>query len=168
MILPVLYELQPFPLIYCLSQQDLVVGEKLKRATHGWGCLFWAAEGIAPLLLPGCETNSKQMTVESFTSKFSASILSAFTTGRVYVALFVLLYIFIYVFQGHLEATVVETQKIELYQPICPSKVGTVTSVRHLTFLRFKNVRWWGSHSSLRQYMLVLHHPYCQKVFPNA
>lgn len=81
------------------------------------------------------------MTVESFTGKFSASILSAFTTGRVYVALFVLMYIFIYVFQGHLEATVVEIQKIELYQPIFPSKVGTVTSVRRLTFLRFKNIQ---------------------------
>lgn len=84
----------------------------------GEGAWFWAAEGIAPLLLPGCERNIKQMTVESFTGKFSALILSAFTAGRVYVALFVLMYIFIYVCQGHLKATVVETQKIELYQPI--------------------------------------------------
>jgi len=53
----------------------------------------------------------------------------------------VLMYIFVYVFQEHLEATVAETQKIDLYQLISPSNVRTATSVRHLTFLKFKNVR---------------------------
>lgn len=64
----------------------------------GEGAWFGAAEGIALLLLPGRERNIKQMTVESFTGKFSASVLSAFTTGGVYVALFVSMYLFIYVF----------------------------------------------------------------------
>lgn len=41
---------------------------------------------MALLLLPGCERNIKEMSTESFTNKFRASILSAFATGRVYVA----------------------------------------------------------------------------------
>lgn len=108
----------------------------------GEGAWFWAAEGIALLLLPGCERNIKQTTVESSTGKCSASVSSAFY-NRVSVALFVLMYTLMQVFQGHRcrntgDGAVSTNLSFES---------GSSDFSQTSAFLRLENAQWWGPRS---------------------